>query len=414
MPLAAVVAALFIVLPVAHTTGLRTVLAFVVLAWALVALLRERHLPPLALPMSGWLALGAASALWSTGPVETFKAALYEIALPAGAFYAACLVSQRAAAYRLLCGAVICAPVVLAALMLIAYAHGGSTEPTLTEGNGKFRYYPGAGITSTLCIYALPFALLLARDASRGARVLGGLGLAAIAIAGVASDNRVFWPAVVAVMALFFLWQWRVFTPRQRAWSVAALVLSTAFAAGMFVHLNAMRGEPLEVLGEDNRPEAWRQWGRIAAQAPFVGHGLGLKNLRAVAEEKLPPQFGKRYPEMRFHAHNLPLDIVVQTGLAGLALFVALLWALARQAWRSSGDPERRALGAALLALIVGMLVKNTTDDFMHHAIVIAFWGYAGVLVGRLLAEGVLASRFSSRVQASATASTPISATSRT
>jgi hypothetical protein len=30
------------------------------------------------------------------------------------------------------------------------------------------------------------------------------------------------------------------------------------------------------------------------------------------------------------------------------------------------------------------MLTKNMTDDFMHHAGIIAFWGYAGMLAGRL------------------------------
>jgi hypothetical protein len=33
------------------------------------------------------------------------------------------------------------------------------------------------------------------------------------------------------------------------------------------------------------------------------------------------------------------------------------------------------------------MVAKNFTDDFMDHAVVIAFWGYAGMLLGRLSAR---------------------------
>jgi hypothetical protein len=43
-----------------------------------------------------------------------------------------------------------------------------------------------------------------------------------------------------------------------------------------------------------------------------------------------------------------------------------------------------RTLGAAGFSLLIALLAKNSTDDFMDHAVVIAFWGYAGILLGRL------------------------------
>jgi len=33
---------------------------------------------------------------------------------------------------------------------------------------------------------------------------------------------------------------------------------------------------------------------------------------------------------------------------------------------------------------VIVMLAKNFTDDFMDQAVVIAFWIYAGLLLGRL------------------------------
>jgi O-antigen ligase len=82
------------------------------------------------------------------------------------------------------------------------------------------------------------------------------------------------------------------------------------------------------------------------------------------------------------HAHNLFLDVVLQVGVVGLAVFCWLLAALAREAWRARDLGQWRA-GAALAALVVALVAKNLTDDFMDHAVVIAFWGYAGLLLGR-------------------------------
>jgi len=74
-------------------------------------------------------------------------------------------------------------------------------------------------------------------------------------------------------------------------------------------------------------------------------------------------------------------------GILGLAIYLALLAALLREYWRLGGaaaPPAVRLLGAAGFALLMAMLAKNSTDDFMDQAAAIAFWGYAGLLLGRL------------------------------
>jgi hypothetical protein len=64
-------------------------------------------------------------------------------------------------------------------------------------------------------------------------------------------------------------------------------------------------------------------------------------------------------------------------------MFCLLLWALGTHAYRAR-DPARLSAGAALVALIATMATKNMTDDFMGHAVIVAFWLYAGFLLGRL------------------------------
>lgn len=389
-PAPALLTALFLVLPLAHLTGLRNLVALLVVLWVIRSLIREHLRPPLAAPLAAWLLIGAASALWSPGAEDTLKATFYDIVLPAGAFYAAYLVSRRLGPYRILSAAVIAAPVLLSVFFLLAYALGGDTGSNSLQGRGGlFYYYPGPGISSTLCVYALPFALLLASGAGVGTGALGYLGLVCIVIVGIASDSRMFWPGAVAVLAVFWAWQWRILATAQRVRAGAILAVCAISALGMLVQLNAARGEPLAIVAQDNRPEAWRQWGKIAAQAPLLGYGLGLKRISATGKEKLPTEFAQRNSEMQFHAHNLLLNLVLQVGIAGLAVFMVLLGAMVREAWKERRDgPDRRVVSAALVALVAAMLTKNATDDFMHHAVVIAFWGYAGVLLGRLSALG--------------------------
>jgi O-antigen ligase len=379
---------LFLVLPLAHLTGLRNSLAVLIALWAFTCLIRERLVPPLAIPIAAWLLLGTASALWSPDARDTVKAAFYDIVLPAGAFYGAYILSRRAVSYRILCAAIIAGSVMIAALTLLAYGLTSAEQISrAADRSGALLYYhPGEGATSTLCVYVLPIALLLASDAGRGTRSLGYLGLACIVIAGIASGNRMFWPSAVAVLAAFWAWQWPVLRIGQRITAAGVLVVCAVTAIGMVAGK-----DPLAVVARDNRPPAWQQWGKIATEAPLLGYGLGLKSIKSTAKVKLPADFAQRNPEMEFHAHSLLLDIVLQVGVVGLALFAVLLVALAREAWRARDGPECCAVGAALVALLVAMLAKNATDDFMHHAVVIAFWGYAGVLLGRLSAVRIIA-----------------------
>lgn len=101
------------------------------------------------------------------------------------------------------------------------------------------------------------------------------------------------------------------------------------------------------------------------AREPLLGHGMGKKVIHAVGKERLSAQLTAREPLLLTHVHNLFLDVVLQVGVAGLAVFCWLLGALAREAWRVR-DLGRWRAGAALAALVV------------------AFWGYAGLLLGRL------------------------------
>lgn len=87
-----------------------------------------------------------------------------------------------------------------------------------------------------------------------------------------------------------------------------------------------------------------------------------------------------------FHAHQLVLEILSETGVIGLLLWLAAA-AMARRAWRYAEADARKAAYPAMLALAVTVFPFNT-----HLAFYSTFWGgvtlllaalYAGSLLGR-------------------------------
>lgn len=371
------------VLHIAHATGLRNTLAAVVVIWTLALLARRRERAPLGGPALAWLLIGVASSLWSPDADVTLKSVLTDIVMPLGAFYAAYLVSQEAQGFRSLTGAILLGIGIIAAFTLIAFAADLTEQLPVERRGGPLYYYPGPGVASTLAVYAVPFALLLAGDATRLARYLGYGGLICILLVGLGTTNRMFWPTLAAALATFHLWQLPRYTARQRYWIGLAILGIAVLAGAMVHHLNAFR-DPRDNAVEI-RLQGWREWSAIASDALLYGHGVGRKIVREVRGDRLSERLVSLEPNFLFHAHSFFLNVVLQAGLIGLAALCILFGGLLREAWRAR-DVARLRTSAALTTLVIVMLTKNFTDDFMDQAVVIAFWLYAGVLLGRLRA----------------------------
>ena len=373
-------AALILVLHVAHATGLRNSLATLVALWALLLLIRERAWPPLALPLLAWLCLGFASSLWSPDSEVTLKSTVYDMVMPTGALYAAYLSSRDGRSFHSLSAVVLAAVGLLGAFTLLALFAGQADALPASNRSGLTYLYPGPGVASTLAVYALPFALLLATGDHRASRLLGSLSLGCILVVALGSQNRMFWPAAVASTAAFYLWQWSRLERKQRKRLVAGVLACTLVAAGLVAYLSGAR---IDENNAETRLRAWAEWSVVAAGAPLHGHGLGRKVLRATGADRISEDVTKVDSNLEWHGHNLLLNVALQLGAIGLIVYGLLLAALARRAYRCR-DAGRMRESAALVTLLVALLVKNLTDDFMDQAVVVAFWGYAGMLLGRL------------------------------
>jgi O-antigen ligase len=132
-------------------------------------------------------------------------------------------------------------------------------------------------------------------------------------------------------------------------------------------------------LEHDLRPAIWRTAAQVIADAPLLGHGFG-REIRADAFRALKPEGGE-HPEVH-HAHNVFLDVAVQLGFVGLAVFVALLATLAAAHARLLASPRAAPLGLLGLIVIAGFVTKNLTDDFFHRHNAQVFWALNGLLLG--------------------------------
>src|SRR6185295_3423137 len=134
----------------------------------------------------------------------------------------------------------------------------------------------------------------------------------------------------------------------------AVVVVVAAFAASLVEHNEKFFGAdaPMSTsLERDLRPRIWSAAIDAAREAPWLGHGFG----REIVAPKFIPLTPKvaNHPELR-HAHNVFLDVVIETGLVGLAIFLALVLALAREYRGYLRRAELAPLGVLGLTLLAG------------------------------------------------------------
>ena len=147
----------------------------------------------------------------------------------------------------------------------------------------------------------------------------------------------------------------------------------------------------------DVRPQLWSFYFAQAGTHPWTGVGFG-KPLPALAYHPIawtPPQgqaaqAGWPTP----HARALWLNVLLQVGVIGL-LLQCLAWAALTYAFmaRAPGD---RWLKAAGVALILGMIGRNLSDDLMVGSVTLAFWAHAGWLLGRARLSAIVRQRATS------------------
>lgn len=236
---------------------------------------------------------------------------------------------------------------------------------------------------------------LLAAAARRGAAAWCGTALVAGAVVALAGA-RAAW----VMYALVLLGSgWHALGARRLLAFAAAALLGLAclyLAAPPLRERVAQTTLALQGGGLDaalaGRVRIWQGAACMAAAHPL--NGVGVRGFRVAwpACDPAPEQAPAWGGGGAYHAHQLLLEVLSETGALGLLLWLGAAWA-AWRAWCGAGADVRRQARPAALALGVAVFPLNT-----HLAAYSSFWGgvlllLAGLYAGALHGGGGAAQR---------------------
>jgi hypothetical protein len=356
----------------------------------------ERLRWPLLLPITGWAAWSLAAVGWSDYPSTSLHAWFDEVLYPLVSFCGFWVLGMKAErpARIVLVNWIACVLLVLTSAL-----YWGHLQPP-TADTFLLHFYNRVGHTSTLAVFAMPlFTGLMLRPRWR---LVGAIGLVLCLFIGLATLNRFFWPAaaVTLLLALYPLYRRHVvlatvvivvvavaamgsleLSSRIRLGEARALPAPGNFhIGGHQVYLPPALSGIGDTVSGDIRPKLWSFYRSAGARHRWTGIGFGKPLPGMAYRAEMPAALLALEPQALTHAHNLFLNTWLQTGTIGVLLQTVLLLCLVERFWRLRRiDPW---LSAAGIALVAGMITKNTTDDFMWQTTILAFWSFAGLMLG--------------------------------
>jgi O-antigen ligase len=332
-----------------------------------------------------WLAVCLASVAWSVDPGYSLGEVKPEIVYPLLAFIVFFVSSARDPSLwpKWWIGAMAGGATAFAGQVLQGWLPVPLMRHDVDGGDGPFS-------THLVLLLPLIFALDWPPPWGRAHRPRALLAaLCVLLVAAWYTGNRIVWLAFAAQLCVgIATWKRLPATPREHAAAlrrlavVVAIAFAVAFAASFAERFERNLLHDTGVppgLEHDLRLKIWAVAGERFLEAPWLGHGFGREVLASSFEPLTPPRVN--HPMLR-HGHDMFIDLALETGVVGLVAFAALLAALARRYRAMLRDPALAHLGMLGLALLVGFVVKNLTDDFLHRHNALVFWALNAMLLG--------------------------------
>lgn len=234
-----------------------------------------------------------------------------------------------------------------------------------------------------------PFLLFAA--ARRGGLWGWGVAAAAVGVVLVLAGSRAAWLTYALVVAYS---GWRLLGARALIGCLAiGLVAAVAIGFGSSQVRERVARTAMAWEGDGDgvnqalsgRAQIWSAAGCMIADHPV--NGVGARGFRDAYPGCNPaPQAQEVWGEgPALHAHQIVLEILAETGVLGLLLWLAAA-AQAWRAWRFAPLPARERARPAMLALAVTVFPLNT-----HLAFYSTFWGGLTLLLAALYAGSLLA-----------------------
>jgi O-antigen ligase len=333
-----------------------------------------------------WCGWCVASLLWSLDVDYSAMQAKREIGESLLAIVAFYVAPHSPAAWRNIVGVALAAFAAYASLVLGAALTSAGWDPA--------RWHSGVGPYATHVVLVAPLLLtLLAQPpvgfGSRARNILFGVVTLALLLVSVRlTDNRVVWIALAVVYATasaLAAWRWHASLARAPLRWMSPLFSLLIVLGVVFADVTRERAQMdfppqtsvAQTLSEDPRILLWDRTLQLTRERPWTGFGFG----RGIVAEQLKGQLGN---PMLWHAHNLFVGQILQTGAIGLTLFVGLLTALCTRfvQYLRRDDDALAVVGVVGLSLVAGFVAKNMTDDFLFRSNAKEFWALLALLVG--------------------------------
>ncbi len=234
-----------------------------------------------------------------------------------------------------------------------------------------------------------PFALFAA--AARWGRWGWLLVAVPTGVVIVLAGSRASW--ITYALVLLFS-GWRLLGRKGMALVLLSGVLGAALLAGLSTQVRERVARTTLALTGDaagmdaalsGRGQIWSAALCMVRAHPL--NGVGAREFRNAFPQCDPAhgQYAAWGAGPALHAHQLVLEILAETGVLGLLLWLAGA-AMAWRAWRYAGEEARARARPATLALAVTVFPFNT-----HLAFYSAFWGGATLLLAALFVGALLA-----------------------
>lgn len=229
---------------------------------------------------------------------------------------------------------------------------------------------------------AVPLALALIAANQKPWRMVGTLALAPLMVMLLLLQSRGAWLAVLLGLAVYATLYRRWVLPLVPVVLLAGLWLNNVF--GDPLPTRAIESDSHEVTTAGDRISIWQEGTRLLLRSPLVG--IGVNGFAAYGAPKVGVGTGV-YVMRGTHAHNLFLEVALDTGILGGAAFVgmlALAFGAAFDVYRRAGAGTReRALAIGVCAASVVIVTHGMFDTiFWGFKAGIFLWGTVGLALG--------------------------------
>jgi O-antigen ligase len=131
--------------------------------------------------------------------------------------------------------------------------------------------------------------------------------------------------------------------------------------------------------GGNGRSDLWLVAWRMTQDHPLAGVGIGDFPLRSAAYVREPGslEYVRLIAERPHVVHNTYLQVLVETGIIGLGLFVAVVLACMAAAWRASrllDKAHEPGLAALSRGVVLAQLAMLGAGFFISYAVDLRLW----------------------------------------